>query len=156
VILFAMTNEPWDNCKGRYKDLSSNEYVIAVSRSTNRDQYDRAGYGACMELLAPTASADGSGPGVVTTDIMGRYGYTSTNYFNDFGGTSSATPLVAGVVGLMLSVNPDLTREQVTSILLRTADKIDGAQARYNNQGFSNTHGYGRVNALKAVTAARR
>lgn len=41
-------------------------------------------------------------------------------------GTSMATPLVSSVVALMLSVNPDLTSEDVINILTSTATKVDG------------------------------
>jgi len=40
-----------------------------------------------------------------------------------FGGTSSATPLVAGIAALVISANPDLTALEVISILKRTASK---------------------------------
>jgi subtilisin-like proprotein convertase family protein len=42
---------------------------------------------------------------------------------DSFGGTSSATPLVAGVAALVISANPDLTALEVISILKRTASK---------------------------------
>ena len=40
-----------------------------------------------------------------------------------FGGTSSATPLVAGVAALVLSANPNLSALEVISILKKTASK---------------------------------
>jgi subtilisin-like proprotein convertase family protein len=40
-----------------------------------------------------------------------------------FGGTSSATPLTAGVAALTISANPDLTAQEVVSILKQTASK---------------------------------
>ena len=48
------------------------------------------------------------GRSVLTSDRTGSQGYTTDDY-TGFGGTSSACPLVAGIIGLMLSVNPDLT-----------------------------------------------
>lgn len=50
----------------------------------------------------------------------GEYDYTSS-----FGGTSSACPTVGGVIGLMLSANPDLTWVEIVDILRKTSDKID-------------------------------
>ena len=70
---------------------------------------------------------------------------------NDFGGTSSATPLVAGVAALMMSVNNKLTRAETQQILADTADKIGSG---YDANGHSIKFGFGRVNAAKAVEAA--
>lgn len=152
VIFFAMSNDPIDDCSGPTPDISSLPNVIAISQSTNQDLLGSGGRGRCMDLIAPTR---GGTLGITTTDITAGGGYSATNYYADFGGTSSATPLVAGVAGLMLSVNPNLTRAQVQTILQNTADKIDAANANYQN-GFSVTHGYGRVNALAAVAASRQ
>jgi hypothetical protein len=148
VIFFAMTNTEEDNCVGAAPDISSHDNVIAISRSTNLDLLGHGGFGACMELLAPTR---GGTLGITTTDRTGADGYSAGDYFNDFSGTSSATPLAAGVAGLVLSINPNLTRAQVQRILELTADRIDGATAAYDANGFSSTHGYGRVNAHHAV-----
>ena len=69
------------------------------------------------------------------------------------GGTSSATPLAAGVGALVLSANPKLSSDDVRDILRGTADKIG---AGYDAKGFSREFGYGRVNAAKAVEEAKR
>jgi hypothetical protein len=45
-------------------------------------------------------------------------------YRNGFGGTSGATPKVAGTVALMLNVNPSLTHEQIRTILNRTGTPV--------------------------------
>ncbi|MEM8502915.1 MAG: S8 family serine peptidase [Cyanobacteria bacterium P01_D01_bin.1] len=100
---------------------------------------------------------------VLTSDRTGDQGYTP-NDFTGFGGTSSACPLVAGVVGLMLSANPDLTAREVKQILQRTADKIIDKQpdpqlnqkhGTYNSRGHSLWFGYGKVNAFEAVKEAQ-
>ena len=72
--------------------------------------------------------------GIWTTDRLGQFGYNpgqpefgspDGRYANDFGGTSSACPGTAGVVALMLSVNPELRWNEVKDILKRSCDRID-------------------------------
>ncbi len=103
------------------------------------------------------------GLGVFTTDRVGAAGYDASSFTSDFGGTSSATPLVAGVAALVLSANPDLTAQDVRQILQQTADKIVDNDAdpqlglrkgTYESNGRCDWFGYGKVNAAKAVQAA--
>jgi subtilisin family serine protease len=102
-------------------------------------------------------------PGIWTTDRTGNAGYNpgglargdaAGNYTNSFGGTSSASPGVAGVAALILARNPALTRVQVRDILKQTADRIDLSGGHYDAGGRSAWYGYGRVNAFRAVKAA--
>jgi len=112
------------------------------------------------ELMQPTP-----GLGMVTSDRTHTAGYAPDNYTSSFGGTSSACPVVAGVAGLVLSVNPALTAQEVREILQMTADKIVDRSpdpqlglnyGTYNANGHSRWFGYGKVNAFKAVQEARR
>ncbi|MEG4799752.1 S8 family serine peptidase [Microcoleus sp. ARI1-B5] len=115
---------------------------------------------------APEVSQYLPGLGVFTADRVGVVGYDSGDYTNTFGGTSSATPVVAGVAALVLSANPRLTAREVRGILEQTADKIvdpDPDPQLGNRLGNydatsrrSDWFGYGKVNAFKAVQAAVR
>jgi subtilisin-like proprotein convertase family protein len=126
--------------------------VIAVGASTDQDKRSYySDYGPSLDIVAP--SNGGVTTGIWTTDRTGTAGYASGNYANNFGGTSSACPLAAGVGALVLSQNPNLTWTQAYGVLTSTADKIDTAGGAYVN-GFSNLYGYGKVNANAAVAAA--
>ncbi len=98
---------------------------------------------------------DVSAPGVriVTSDISGAKGYTPFDHFFIFNGTSASCPHVAGVMGLMYSVNSDMTADMARQILSETCDKTGGylydSTAQYGT--WSKELGYGRVNAYKAV-----
>lgn len=119
---------------------------IAVGASDNLDKracYSQ--YGPGLEFVAPSG---GGTLGVVTTDRTGTSGYASGNYYTNFSGTSSATPLTAGLAALMLSANPSLTVADIRRILRETADDIETA-------GFDEFTGAGRINAYKAVVAAK-
>jgi subtilisin family serine protease len=114
-----------------------------------------------MEVLSTTRAS--SGNGITTTDQSGEKGYntkfSSTDfadraYTRDFGGTSAATPIAAGVFGLILSVYPDLDRQSAYDIVTSTASKIRPTEAQYNSKGFSEKYGYGRIDAAAAVQRA--
>lgn len=101
---------------------------------------------------------DVAAPGVhnYTTDISGAAGYNQggsldNNYVSDFNGTSSATPIVAGVAALILSANPNFRKASVRRIIKETADKV--GQVIYANDR-NDQMGHGRINALKAVQKA--
>lgn len=85
-------------------------------------------------------------------------------------GTSSAAPMVSGVIALMLQVNPALSWRDIKYILAATARKIDAERSDIvwggmvldhgwvtNAAGhpFSNWYGFGLVDATKAVNLAR-
>jgi subtilisin family serine protease len=92
------------------------------------------------------------------------------NHTNAFGGTSSATPLAAGVAALVLSAKPALTWVQARQVLRDTAVKFDLANTDPVGQWLdaagnpsvtsgqpavrSGWYGYGRVAAAAAVQGA--
>jgi len=82
-------------------------------------------------------------------------------------GTSFSTPFVSAAVGLMLSVNPDLTPEQIENILISTAEPIsnfntiNGLIEQYNADRPDNPDEHfnyfkaGRLNTYQAVLVAQ-
>ena len=144
VIVFASGNG-YKSCVDYPAD---NPNVIAVGAFANtgiRSAYSN--YGPALDIMAPSNNVGGPGAGVRTTDRMGGPGYSSSNYTNTFGGTSSACPVVAGVATLVLGYNPGLTSDQVKGILYSSA--IDMGPS-----GVDNEYANGRVNALGALQAA--
>lgn len=134
------------------------DHAIAVGAST--DQAKLADYSNTGPEISVVAPSSGGVSGIFTTDVsVAHRGFNTGNDeaggadgldTNDFGGTSSATPLAAGVAALVLSVNHKLTRKEVQDVLEQTADKIGTG---YGRNGHSPRFGYGRVNAAKAVGA---
>lgn len=118
---------------------ASNEYTIAVS-SINRydDVAINANYGSGLDLVAPGVS-------ILSTATA------NNNYYTSESGTSMAAPHVSGVVALMLSVNPNLTPENIRYILNSTASKIKPNTYLYDSSGWSQQVGYGLLDAEKAV-----
>jgi subtilisin-like proprotein convertase family protein len=96
-------------------------HVAALASINQRSHYSN--YGAGILICAPTNNVHKyrrlSLAGLGITTVTGSAGGLTEG----FGGTSSATPLVAGVAGLVLSANPDLTSLEVVSILKSTASK---------------------------------
>ncbi|MEM1424678.1 MAG: S8 family serine peptidase, partial [Planctomycetota bacterium] len=105
---------------------SSLSTVIAVSavRPT--------GVRASFSNFGPLNEIAGPGTDVVAadnTDLPGIEGYNSTDY-TFFGGTSAASPAMAGVAALIWSVDPDLDAETVRELLFMEAVIDLGAPGR--------------------------
>ena len=94
----------------------------------------------------------------MTTDLVGADGYDSTDYTNDFGGTSSATPLVSGVIALMLEANPNLSYRDVMDVLVRNSERNDPTDSGWSLNGaglwVNHKYGFGAIDAQAAVTAS--
>lgn len=135
---------------------ASDPNAIAITAST--DQAKLAWYSNVGPEASVCAPSNGGVRGIFTSDVsipergfnigVAASGGKDGLQTNDFGGTSSATPLVAGIAALMLSVDPTLSRQAIRETLQNTAEKIGSG---YKANGHSNKFGFGRVNAGKAV-----
>jgi len=106
--------------------------VISVAATTSSDtKASFSNYGTWVDISAP-------GNNIYSTFVTASYGNKS--------GTSMASPMVAGLCGLMLSLNPSLTQADITNCLLSTADNINAMNPSYIGQ-----LGSGRIDAQAAM-----
>lgn len=168
ILTWAAGNGREDQDQSNKDAYANNRHVLAVAAMTNTGlQSSYSESGANVVVAAPS---DGGTRGIVTTDVSGTKGYNDgrtsgepkdNNYTNTFGGTSSATPLVSGVVALMLEANPALSYRDVKEIFLRTSvkelptstDWIRQTGGRPDLAPIEHHHGFGggRVDAEAAV-----
>ncbi|MFM7606687.1 MAG: S8 family serine peptidase [Prosthecobacter sp.] len=168
IFLWAAGNGNGSGDDSNYDGWANSPFAIAVSAINEKG---RASYysepGANILVCAPSSSGNA---GITTTDITGANGYnensgtverpdfSNLDYTNGFGGTSSSTPTVAGVVALMLQANPNLTYRDVQEILVRTAVKNDSFDGDWVQNGagfhFNVSYGAGLVNAQTATAMA--
>lgn len=96
-------------------------HVAALASAAQRSHYSN--YGTGITICAPTSNIHTyrrlTVQGLRITTTTG----STDGVTHGFGGTSSATPLVAGIAALTISANPELTALEVVSILKRTASK---------------------------------
>lgn len=160
VICFAAGNERRDiNTFDSVNGFAIHPDVIAVSAINSMDERSHySNFGDDISVCAPSSGAGGRG--ILTADVRGTVmvggqlvnaGYAPGDFTENFSGTSSSTPLVAGICALLLSINPLLTAREVKEIIQISARKVGGAGA-YNARGHSRYFGYGCVDAEAAVT----
>ncbi len=177
VIVQAAGND-FLNANG--DSVNASRFTITVG-ATDEFGYtaDYSNFGVSLLLTAPAAS--------VTTDVDGTGGNDGYNdgsesigdddYTNTFGGTSAATPTVAGVIALMLEANPGLGWRDVQNILAlsaaQTGSELDGSNpgafevgdwqtggydggSSWNGglQSFHGSYGFGMLDAFTAVRMA--
>ena len=144
----------------------ANDYGVTAACSVNT-QGTRSGYsemGANLWVCAPSNDRPlslGGVAGILTTE-------NSDRYYQDFGGTSAAAPIVAGVGALTREANPDLTWRDVKMILAASAQKNDPASQGWDagapmhpvssveSYSFNHEYGFGVVDAEGAVNLAKR
>ena len=159
IYTWAAGNGLEANDNSNYDGYASLRYAIAVSAITHYG--DQSWYSEPGANILVTAHSNGGTPdyeGITTTDITGTGGYSGGDVNHDFGGTSSATPLVSGVIALILESNPDLTWRDVQNILVHSSRKNDVNDSSWTVNGgglnVSHKYGFGAVDAGAAVSLA--
>ena len=162
VILFAAGNGREQIENDGYCSYKGVIAIAACNDTGKRSVY--SDYGASVWACFPSNDfewTDLNNPapiseGLRTTDRLSKPGYSEGDYTNAFGGTSGACPGAAGVVALILSINPTLSQKQVKQLLRNACEKIDFEGGEYNEKGHSPYYGYGRIDAGKAAAKAHR
>lgn len=120
---------------------ASSPHVIAVGASDQNDQrYSYSSGSNKLDVVAPAGVPAANAPS----------NYQNSNYVTPVHGTSFSAPHVAGLVGLLKSVNPTLNPSNIQLILHSSAVKV----LQMHGSNKTNLHGYGRINALAALKHA--
>ncbi len=102
--------------------------AISVAASTESDTLaSYSNYGSWVSIAAPGTNTTTSG----------------TASYTGFAGTSSASPVVAGIAGVLLTAVPGITPTQLENAVIQNVDAVQGTRLI----------GGGRVNAIKAYRA---
>lgn len=146
VVVFSTGN---DNTNVNFP-ANCNEKILTVgSINSSGKRSSFSNYGNALDVVAP-------GEAIPTLDLLGKDGYSSSEYCFDFQGTSASCPHVAAVAALVLSANPNLKGVEVNEIIEKTAKKLKGysfSQSKENGS-WNNEVGYGLIDAEAAVAEA--
>ena len=141
VYLWAGGNGARNGDATNYDGYANSIYTIAIgaiNHEGKRSSYSESG--ACLFAVTPSS---GARRGIVTTDLTGSAGYTAGECTMNFGGTSSATPLAAGITAILLQKNPALSARQIMHIFASGATKVGDGYSAANERGYSHSPQYG-------------
>ncbi len=130
-----------------YEGDNGENLVIGVGATDTMDQKAVfSSYGAnCIDISAPGVSFFSTA--TYNPYVGEEYNQYYTGYWS---GTSMATPLVSGTLALIKEANPNLSRDEITNILLRSTDNINNL-----NPDYIGRLGVGRLNMFGAVNWAK-
>ena len=130
IVLIAAAGN--DNVSSVFYPAGYSEVIAVASTTFGDSKSSFSNYGSWIDISAPGSAIYSTIPG---------------NSYGTKQGTSMASPQVAGLAGLMLSLNPSLSPADIESCLLSSADNIDT-----QNPSYVGELGAGRINAQAALT----
>jgi len=124
---------------------SAYNYVISVA-STNEDDVktDFSNYATSVDVCAPGGYGNQGPNGLLSS----TWDLTNFGNYDIYAGTSMSTPITAGLCGLILSVNPDLTPDVLENVLESTCEDIYSVPG---NENYAGLLGAGRIDAYAAI-----
>jgi subtilisin family serine protease/PKD repeat protein len=120
-----------DNTTNMFYPAGYNNVVTVASTNETDNKSGFSNYGNWIDVAAP-------GSNIISTD--------DGNYYVSLGGTSMASPLVSGLLGLMKSYAPSASNTDLINCLYSSADDISA-----QNSGYIGQLGSGRINAFEAL-----
>ncbi|MCX5817503.1 MAG: autotransporter domain-containing protein [Proteobacteria bacterium] len=176
IHVFAAGNNRDKKAEDANKDADhNNSSVITVAALGSDGKFaNYSSYGSSVFVTAPSNRSDYTGFGITTTDRTGeglgynRYSpsntsgdaddlFPDTSYASMFGGTSSAAPLVSGIMALGKEANPEMDVRMAKHALVKTSTVVDPNDASDSSSGgwrtngagnkFNPNYGFGNINA---------
>jgi subtilisin-like proprotein convertase family protein/subtilisin family serine protease len=144
IVVKSSGNES-RNSNGESSNSSRFTITVAAARDNGfASSYSNHGADVLVAASAGDLVSQG-GLGIVTTDLLGTQGYNlrsnsgaSSDFTDNFGGTSAAAPIVSGVVALMLDANAGLGWRDVQEILSIGARHTGSAIGSTSSGPFEN------------------
>ena len=118
---------------------SSCDYVISVSAIDPGNQF------GCWANADPWVDLCAPGEAIITTDHPSGYVTVS--------GTSFASPIVSGAMGLLWSRFPSMEKEWIIDRIISNTDQFDDMEASCSGASLVGMLGSGTLNINKALTA---
>lgn len=135
LVISACGNSFGSNCL--YPAAFQNSMAISCTNSSDV-LCDFSSIGQEVDVAAPGLS-------VIAAVPKGACNLCAPSGYRSLSGTSMSTPHVAGVAGLIRSIQPTLSVDRVWGLLEQSSDDK-------GNVGWDTSYGHGRLNAFKAVT----
>jgi len=131
LVVASAGNE--NNSQIRYP--AGYNHVLSVAATTQADiKSSFSTYGAWVDVSAPGSNI---------------YATWATNSFASLDGTSMSSPIAAGLAGLLKAADPSYSPDDISDIIISTADNIDSLNPQYVG-----LLGSGRINAYSALASS--
>jgi subtilisin family serine protease len=155
VVLFSSGNDGSDIALNEY---ASHPGVIAVGACNCHGKHPHySGWGDALWCVVPSNDPRdpvGANETYDTTTPIGSFLLGNTFYTDDFGFTSAACAIAAGVCARILAVNQSLTARDVREVIAQSCRKIDEDGGSYDERGHSPFYGYGCLDPIRAIAIA--
>lgn len=141
------------NNNSNYDGYANYRKVIAVAALETSSSSEKTMKKAYFSEKGANLLVSAPGYRIMTTKV------TPFKYTNRFNGTSASTPMVSGIIALLLESNPQLGWRDVRLILAQSSKKIDKNDEDWKQNGsglwVNHKYGYGLINAKATINLSK-